>query len=141
MHQELLKKIQGRFFLFISASVLLMLAGLICMIFISDKFLCGCISIVGLFVLYISISKYGKKNEDNTYAMVAECTGRSRAGYRRQYLEYSFKTEDDKTFEIKTAQKEKFKVGFKYNMCFKKNKKDESGQLIYGADLILFELA
>lgn len=141
MHQDLLKKIQGRFFLFISASVFLILVGLICMIFVSDKFLCGCISAIGFFILYVSVSKYGRKNEENTYVLTAECVGHSRAGYRRQYLEYTFKAENDKTFEIKTAQKEKFKVGFKYNMCFKKNKKDESEQMIYGADLIFFELA
>lgn len=140
MHQDLLKKIQSRFFLLTGASIILILSGFICMIFISDKYLCGCISILGFFLLYVSISKYGWKTKENTYAITAECTGKSRTGYRKQYLEYSFKTEDGKSFEIKTAQKEKFKVGLKYNMCFKKEKNKESEQLIYGANLILFEL-
>lgn len=141
MHQEILKKIHNKFIVFISFSIIVIVSGLISLFFVSDKILCGCISVVGLFFLYVSFSKYGKKSEENTYVITAECTGRSRSGYRKQYLEYLFKTDNnEKTFEIKTVQKEKFKVGLKYMMCFKKNKNNKNEQIISGVDLIYFDL-
>ena len=140
MHEKMLEKIKAKFFLFSIGAVLLIAAGLIFMIFVEDKILCGCISIIGLFLLYITFSKYGGKNENNTYVVEAECESRSRSGYRKQYFEYLFKTVDGRSFEITTSQKEKFKVGLKYNMCFKKQKDKENEQIITGNDLIIFEL-
>lgn len=140
MHEKMLEKIKTNFFIFSAGALLLIAAGLVAMIFIEDKILCGCISIIGLFLLYITFSKYGGKNKDNTYVVEAECESRSRVGYRKQYFEYLFKTGDGKSFEIRTSRKEKFKVGLKYNMCFKKQKDKENEQIITGNDLIIFEL-
>lgn len=140
MHKEMLEKIRSKLFLYLIGSILIVLAGIILAIFLEDKILCGCISVIGLFLLYITFSKYGNKNEENTYVVEAECENRSRSGYRKQYFEYLFKTVDGRSFEIKTTQKEKFKVGINYKMCFKKSKNKENEQLIYGSDLIFFEM-
>lgn len=140
MHKEMLEKIRIKLFLHLLGSVSIIVAGIILMIFLEDKILCGCLSVIGIFLLYITFSKYGGKNEENTYVIEAECENRSRSGYRKQYFEYLFKSDDGRSFEIKTTQKEKFKVGLKYRMCFKKSKNKENEQIIYGTDLIFSEI-
>lgn len=139
MHQDILNKIKGKFFGLISLSSLIILSALILLFFISDKIVCVCIALLGVFLLYVACSKYGHKTEENTYLLIAECVNRSKSGYRRQYFNYFFKTEDGRSFEIKTAQKEKFKVNLRYAMCFK-GTKDEENRLINSTNLIFAEL-
>lgn len=141
MHQDILNKIKGKFFMLMSGALLIIFSSLILLFFVSDKTICLCISLIGVFLIYVAFSKYGNKTEENTYILVAECVSRSKSGYRRQYFNYYFKTEDGKSFEIKTAQKERFKSNLRYVLCFKKHANEEKEDLMINTtDLIFFEL-
>lgn len=140
--KDMLSRIKAKFILYTTVSVLIALAGVICLLFIENKTFCCGIIAIGIAACGISYYRFGNKNMDNTYVVTAECISKSRSGYRKQYIEYYFKTETDKSFKIKTTQPEKFKRNMRYCMCFRKNKKqtfDETSEII-GSDLIYFEL-
>lgn len=140
MEERLLAKIKGKLILLSLASAFVFVIGIIMLFFLKDKKICICVCILGLAFGTYSFLKYFGKNEKNTFFVTADCIERYRTGYRKQYLQYCFKTDDNRTFIIKTAQKEKFKKGMRYNLCFKKNKDREHSEEISGFDLLDFEL-
>ena len=140
MEERLFAKIKSKLIMFILASIFFIVVGLVMLFFVSDKKICLCVSFIGLIFGIYAFMKYFGKNKENTYFVTADCVDRSRSGYRKQYLEYYFKTDDGRSFTIKTAQKEKFKKGMRYNLCFKKDKNKEQSEEITGFDLLEFEL-
>lgn len=87
----------------------------------------------------LSYYRYGHKRRDNIDVVRARCIDKTRSGYRRQYYEYTFRDTNDKTFLIKTSQREKFRKELDYRLCFAKTK-ESKGNSYSGANLLDFEI-
>ena len=98
------------------------IAGAFLLFTMSDWTIGACVFILSFVLIAYGIFKFGGKNIENVLLIRAKCIEKRRIGYRKQYLEYMFEDENQNTFVIKTSQKEKFRKGMRYELCFAKNK-------------------
>lgn len=139
IHLNLLQKNKIKFFMYMLAAISVLIFLTIIIFFINEKKLIGLAIGFSVLAIISLIFKYGNKNINNTYIKNAICINKKRCGYRKQYFEYTFQTDDDCNFEIKTSQKEKFKKDVHYTLLFRKRNTED--KTIYGNDLIAFEMS
>ena len=135
-----LSKLKAGFMKFLFGGIALFILGIILYFAIkSDWSIGGLAGFVGLGCIWVGYLKYGSRNINNIVIVTASCVDKSRSGYRKQYLNYTFEDEDKNSFIIKTAQKEHFKKGLRYNLCLDKTTY-EKGEMS-GSSLLYFENA
>ena len=134
--RQFLSRMRGKLVLSSILSLITAVLGIVLMIRVNDIVIGLCVVLFSVFILLISLYRYGFKKEDNIEVVRATCIDKRRSGYRKQNFEYTFEEENAKCFSVTTAQKEKFKKRIEYFLCFRK---DKSGEVKHdGANLLDF---
>lgn len=118
--------------------VALFIASIIVLIVMKDILASLCVFAFCLFMAVFVVLHYINYRKENYTQIVAVCIGKSRSGYRRQYFNYDFQVVDSEidAFEILTASKKKFRVGYTYKMVFEGKNPTYSTQSLLGFEHI-----
>lgn len=124
-----LSRIKLKLLFSVIAGIILVVVGTFLLFTMSDWTIGACVFILSFVLIAYGIFKFGGKNIENVLLVRAKCLEKRRIGYRKQYLEYMFEDENQNTFVIKTSQKEKFRKGMRYELCFAKNKVEAHSEI------------
>lgn len=135
--ESALSDIKNRLYLGLGAAgVLILLSGVLLLTGVTETVCLGALVLSVCFAALV-IMKYGFCNETNIVILKGKCLEKKRSGYRKQYVEYTFKDENEHSFVIVLTHKEKFLKDITYEICCKKAAAEK--ERILGSDFLIFK--